>query len=166
MPTPGGARAADAADDGGAAAPKFGDRSAIGRTFPANDGAEDALKSEDIGAEDERKFAPIFARFWSVYPKRVAKDAARKAWDRRINDGVDPEMMIRGAQRYAVERQGQDPKYTKHPATWINAGCWEDETPGTVIDQQGNVVAVEQPPPQEGRRLTVLEMAARMGGGW
>jgi len=52
---------------------------------------------------------------------------------------------IAGAQRYAVERQGQPPKYTKHPATWLNGGCWEDDPPGAaVIDEQGNVVAFER----------------------
>jgi hypothetical protein len=29
--------------------------------------------------------------------------------------------------RYAAERAGQPPKYTKHPATWLKGGCWADE---------------------------------------
>jgi hypothetical protein len=86
-----------------------------------------------------------FERFWAVYPKRVAKEAARKAFAAAITRGVDAEILVAGAQRYAVERQGQPPRYTKHPATWLNAGCWEDEAPGApVIDEQGNVVAFEQ----------------------
>jgi hypothetical protein len=28
--------------------------------------------------------------------------------------------------RYAAERTGEDDKYTKHPATWLNAECWKD----------------------------------------
>ncbi|OKO71893.1 hypothetical protein AC630_31760 [Bradyrhizobium sp. AS23.2] len=35
--------------------------------------------------------------------------------------------MLNGAMRYAAERTGQDPKFTKHPATWLNGECWKDE---------------------------------------
>jgi hypothetical protein len=85
-----------------------------------------------------------FGRFWGAYPRKVAKEAARKAFAAAIKRGADAETLIAGAQRYAVERRGQEQRYTKHPATWLNGGCWEDETPGTVIDQEGNVVAVER----------------------
>jgi hypothetical protein len=59
--------------------------------------------------------------------------------------GVSNEAMLAGAKRYAGKRAGQDPKYTKHPATWLNAGCYADEPPDggggpPVIDQFGNVI--------------------------
>lgn len=70
-----------------------------------------------------------FERFWAIYPRRVAKEAARKAWAKATERGVDPETLVMAARRYAGERAGQDPRYTKHPATWLNGGCWEDEPP-------------------------------------
>jgi hypothetical protein len=36
--------------------------------------------------------------------------------------------MLNGAMRYAAERTGQDQRYTKHPATWLNGQCWKDES--------------------------------------
>jgi hypothetical protein len=79
----------------------------------------------------------------------VAKQGALKAFEKAVEGGTDPETLIQGAKRYALERRGQDPKYTKHPATWLNKGCWEDEPDGVpVIDEEGNVVAVEQPQPE------------------
>jgi hypothetical protein len=119
--------------------------------------------------------AQAFARFWAAYPRRVAKEAARKAFESAVEGGVDAEALIAGAQRYAVERGGQEPKYTKHPATWLNKGCWEDEAPGApVIDESGQLVAYEQPPPQQrqGDRgvAAVAEELAQLieanGGGW
>jgi biotin operon repressor len=91
-----------------------------------------------------------FQEFWAAYPKRVAKEAARKAFAAALKGGVEPEVLIAGAARYAAERAGQEARYTKHPATWLNGGCWADEPPGApVIDQAGNVVAYEQPKPQQ-----------------
>jgi hypothetical protein len=87
-----------------------------------------------------------FAQFWSAYPRRVAKEVARKAYAKAIENGADPEALIAGARRYAAERSGQDQKYTAHPSTWINAQRWQDEPAGApTIDQQGNIIAVEQP---------------------
>lgn len=28
--------------------------------------------------------------------------------------------------RYAAERDGENPRYTKNPATWLNKACWND----------------------------------------
>lgn len=70
-----------------------------------------------------------FEAFWRVYPRRVAKIKARTAYDKAINKhGATHEQILAGAIRYARERLGEDPQFTKHPATWLNGGCWEDES--------------------------------------
>lgn len=68
-----------------------------------------------------------FGAFWSNYPKKRDREAAKKAWIAAIKRGADPQHMIDRAQGYARERFGQDPKYTKYPATWLNKGCYDDE---------------------------------------
>jgi hypothetical protein len=107
-------------------------------------GKKESQPPDQVGKKKETG-GEAFERFWAVYPKRVAKEAARKAFAKAVENGTTVETLIAGAQRYAVKRQGQDPKYTKHPATWLNGGCWQDEAPGApVIDQEGNVVGFEQ----------------------
>lgn len=69
-----------------------------------------------------------FDRFWETYPKRVARGAARKAFA-KARKSATAEQIIAGAERYARQVQGKDPKFTKHPATWLNSECWEDEAP-------------------------------------
>jgi hypothetical protein len=92
-----------------------------------------------------------FARFWSVYPRRVNQDDARTAFARAIADGADAEEVIAGAQVYAAVRQaqvsgGDHPKFTVYPASWLKKRKWTDPPPdGLVIDEQGNVVEIEQP---------------------
>ncbi|WP_244471619.1 hypothetical protein [Methylobacterium sp. ARG-1] len=38
-----------------------------------------------------------------------------------------PEELITGAERFAAERAGEDPTFTAHAKTWLNAGRWADE---------------------------------------
>jgi hypothetical protein len=69
-----------------------------------------------------------FEAWWTQYPLKKAKVAALKAYQRVIKNGdASPDELLSGVIRYAAERDGQDPKYTKHPATWLNGACWADE---------------------------------------
>jgi hypothetical protein len=81
-------------------------------------------KSSSIGQTVEEEFEN---EFWRAYPKRVAKGAALKAFKaaRKKHELAD---IIAGVVRYASERVGQDQKYTKAPASFLNGMCWMDET--------------------------------------
>lgn len=69
-----------------------------------------------------------FTEFWNRYPRHVAKHAADRAFAKVIKSGkASVAEVLAGVDRYAAERQGQDPKFTKHPSTWLNGGCWADE---------------------------------------
>ena len=67
-----------------------------------------------------------FETWWTAVPRKVGKDAAKKSYisARRT---ADAGTLLAGIRRYASERAGQDPRYTKHPATWLNGGCWADD---------------------------------------
>ncbi|MEQ1755281.1 MAG: helix-turn-helix domain-containing protein [Micropepsaceae bacterium] len=67
-----------------------------------------------------------FDEFWEVYPRRVSRGAAQRAFQKALKRS-QAKVIMDGATRYAIERKGQDTKYTKHPATWLNGDCWEDE---------------------------------------
>lgn len=70
----------------------------------------------------------LFARWWKLYPLKRDKEAARKAFERVLKDGLATfEQLCAGAIAYAGERAGKDPRYTKYPARWLNAGSWADE---------------------------------------
>ena len=40
-----------------------------------------------------------FERFWSLYPRKVAKRTAQKAWDKELRAGTDPAEIIAGLER-------------------------------------------------------------------
>lgn len=70
----------------------------------------------------------LFDRFWAEYPRKVDKQDARKAFRSVIRQRkVDPQRLIDAARSYAAQRQGQDPKFTKHAATWLNKGAYDNE---------------------------------------
>jgi helix-turn-helix protein len=75
------------------------------------------------GFEDE------FEQWWIQYPRRVAKAHARRAYEAVRRKGkATAEELLSGAMRYAAEKAREDPKFTKHPATWLNGQCWLDES--------------------------------------
>lgn len=95
-----------------------------------------------------------FATFWQNYPRKVGKPLARAKFEAIINGGlktrtldkdsgqyVDIELhataeeIIAGAKRYAKDqvdpvtfRLKDGGKYMLHPATFLNAGRWMDDT--------------------------------------
>lgn len=98
---------------------------------------------EGKGKEGEDDASSSFDRFWSAYPRKVGKDAARKAFDKRRPDA---EMV--GAMLAAIAEQSQTPGWVKdggqfipHPTTWLNEGRWQDETTGSTGSQQNQLLA-------------------------
>ena len=67
-----------------------------------------------------------FENFYSVFPKKVGRGSAAKAYRNALKRGANEEILA-GAKRYAAERVGQDAKYTAAPASWLNADRWLDE---------------------------------------
>lgn len=67
-----------------------------------------------------------FEEFWQAVPRKVAKDKALPAYAKALRK-ADARTLIEGMRRYAQSRIGEDPQYTAHPASWLNAGRWQDE---------------------------------------
>lgn len=65
-----------------------------------------------------------FQQFWQVFPRRTAKLAAMKAWDKAVRLDT-PENIIAGVERY--KRNKPDYADWCHPATFLNQGRWMDE---------------------------------------
>lgn len=68
-----------------------------------------------------------FDHFWSLYPRRVAKRAALKAWEKEMRSGTTPEEIIEGLRRQLAHLSAKEAQFIPHPATWLNQGRWEDE---------------------------------------
>lgn len=68
-----------------------------------------------------------FAEFWSIFPRRVSKRAAQKAWDKEMKAGTDPALILAGLRRQLPHFATRDPQFIPHASTWLNQGRFEDE---------------------------------------
>lgn len=74
-----------------------------------------------------------FAEFWAIYPRKVSKQSALKAWSKiEITPTLLEEILN------SVRAHSSTPQWTKdggqfipHPATFINGRRWEDEVKST-----------------------------------
>lgn len=83
--------------------------------------------------EKNKEYSIDFIEFWKSYPNRIGKDAAWGAWQKRNGDRPPVEQIIQAIKDQKEwresARQGEFRPEWKNPSTWINQGCWNDETP-------------------------------------
>lgn len=93
----------------------------------------------------------MFDEFWSLYPRRVAKRVAEKAWSKLSDDERRAAIAALPDHVRYWRQSDRSPETIPHPATWINQGRWEDEIPqfragrsGVVseLTGAGNVIAM------------------------
>lgn len=71
-----------------------------------------------------------FADFWAAYPRRVARLAAQRAWDRLTNAERAAALAALPAHANYWRAAGRDAERIPHAASWLNGRRWEDELPG------------------------------------
>lgn len=79
----------------------------------------------------EAKEDPFFKHFWNVWPKKVARPAALKAWVK-----LNPSQKLIERVLLDVQSRSRSKGWTKdgrqfcpNPATYLNGRRWEDEAP-------------------------------------
>lgn len=77
----------------------------------------------------QNQIEEFFIAFWEAYPRRVGKKAAKKAFERALREGATPDEIMVGVELYKAWLNSRDTEiqFVKHPATYLNGGCWEDE---------------------------------------
>lgn len=71
-----------------------------------------------------------FDEFWTAYPRKDNKQAARKAWAKAVKRH-GPDELITEAHRWAGlwQAAGTAKQYIPHGSTWLNGDRWTDEPP-------------------------------------
>lgn len=121
---------------------------------------EDQVLENNERTIAQAKLERAFEEFWKVYPRKVGKDAAKKAFVKahaQANGDV-----VLGAQRYANDPNlPADKNFIPHPATWLNAGRWDDE-PLPYREKTAEEKAAWAKAENERRRAIDLEATRRL----
>ena len=114
------------------------------------------IEPSDISTSHQMTSQPDrFDLFWQVYPKKVAKAEARKAWKQiKPTDPVLQQILDDIQWRLANDEQWQDRKYQPNPATYLRGRRWEDERETEWWDQhEADAERHEIDVSETGRRL-------------
>jgi hypothetical protein len=109
--------------------------------------------------------APDFQDFWCLYPRRVARKDALKAWSR-----LSPAQQVEAITALVIWRRVWAKKeldYVPYPATWLNGERWTDEPPPEFTQSNAAHVAA-QLPEQPARTVmpeAVKALLAKLRGG-
>lgn len=71
-----------------------------------------------------------FDQFWDVYPKKVDKERAKKAWQKLMGSRPDLSVLLTALAQQQKSRQWQE-GFIPNPATWLTGKRWNDELPQT-----------------------------------
>ena len=94
----------------------------------------------------------MFQTFWTLYPRKVAKRAAEKAWNRLNKQEQEEALKALPNHIKYWQLKDTDKEYICHAQTWLNQGRWEDE-----IDLTEKVVKKPQLPWYSSEELTLAK---------
>lgn len=83
--------------------------------------------------EEPRTLASLAVRddrfddFYAAYPRRQDRRSAERAWKAALKRGANPDAVVLAAAAYARMQIGQERRFIKLPATWLNAGAYDNE---------------------------------------
>ena len=83
------------------------------------------------GAGAEIWDKPAWDRFWAIYPRKVDKAKALRAWNKLKADRKLMQIMSAAlkTQRASEEWRRDNGRAIPYPSTWLNNRRWEDEVP-------------------------------------
>lgn len=101
-------------------------------------GLDDGPRTVDLGprtmdhgpsrAKTARVINPQVKTLYELYPKKIGKEAAIKAIEKALKMKTFEQLLL-ALQCYVrkISREGTDPQFIPHPATWFNQGRYDDE---------------------------------------
>lgn len=92
-------------------------------TLPNNKTDNKRIDNKDINIATE------FETLWALYPRKIGKPKALKAYEKARKNGATFEAVKQGIEAYRrqIEALKTDTEYIKHGSTWFNNEGWKDD---------------------------------------
>lgn len=87
---------------------------------------EPSLNHQLEPSEDILSKRDGFLEFWTRYPRRIGKAAARKAYVKALKVGTHDDIMF-GLSQQMPSLASREQQYIPHPSTWLNQERWNDD---------------------------------------
>ena len=88
-----------------------------------------ALPLRELFRGDTWREDPYFWLFWQMYPRKIDKDRARRAWKKLHPARAMANAILEGLRRWKKCDQWQEERFIPHPTTWLNGRRWESTPP-------------------------------------
>lgn len=96
--------------------------------------------AEQRGVDEEARFE----QFWLIYPRKIGKGQARRAWKTALQK-TDAATMLAALQGQTFDLRE---RFQPHPATWLNGERWLDEqAKGDPVLRAAGVTTEDEPQP-------------------
>ncbi|MEX0895653.1 MAG: hypothetical protein WDZ94_01795 [Patescibacteria group bacterium] len=83
-------------------------------------------KNNNINNNINKNTINTFEQFWEIYPRKIGKGAARKAW-LKISKTHQSQTLLDAVSAYAQHPDLPEVQYIPHPSTWLNQERWMDD---------------------------------------
>lgn len=90
---------------------------------------DDRPETETETETDISVVADLFEKFWTAYPRKVAKPEALKAFKRTKPTEESVQAMLSAIQRQGLAEKCAkgEARFVPHPSTWLNQERWKDQ---------------------------------------
>lgn len=97
----------------------------------ANAAAQNLVTEPGKGTVSVMRAPEPFEEWWKVYPRKIAKVAARKAWAKATAaiSTLTLAVLMERTRAFADHVIGKEEDKIPHAATWLNGERWNDELP-------------------------------------
>lgn len=108
---------------------------------------------------------PAFEQFWSAWPRREAKKAAQRAWDKLSSTKKIAALQALPAHVEQWRKENRARCHIPHPATWLNGERWEDELAGNDMFPAVPKPKTQSGPPWWSSHVLMERMGREVGAG-
>jgi hypothetical protein len=107
-----------------------------------------------------------FESFWSTYPRKEGKGAARSWWAKKKPPAELVDLMLASIDGWkrSLQWQRDNGQYVPMPATWLNQSRWEDDIPSPATAADLSSPRSRPPMRQVEGNLTDAEVRDRIEG--
>jgi hypothetical protein len=95
---------------------------------------DDAQGAHETAKHLVGQCVPTFEDFWAVWPKREARKAAVRAWEKLNAQSRMAAFVALPAHVERWRKEARSRNHIPHPGTWLNGERWEDEL-GEIFQQ-------------------------------